>query len=429
MIPKMKKNFRAFFVIPFSILLIECLFCSMLKAQDTTFHKIKISGYIQTQYQYAGRDADRCNFKLSKTANTHELNELKNFGRFGIRRGRLKFTFDDRLVQSVFLTNTTENEISLMEADIKVKDPWIGTCSFKAGIFECPFGYEISYSSSSIESTERARITQTLFPDECDLGFMFTLQAPESSPWHILKFESGWFSGNGIRPQMDSHMDFVSRLSLSKKLGNDIVASGGISAYIGGVMQQDSAVFVVKNHAFVLDSKAESNIGKYAQRRYAGLDAQLRMITASGLSILRAEYICGVHPGNADGAYKFKFSSLPPAEPVYVRHISGGYVILVQELGKIPCSAVVKYDWYHPNTEISGNAIESKGEINMSNIGFALLWTVNPAIRLSAYYDICKNETSGKLTDIRDTNGKITEYGYDKDRKDNVFTLRLQYKF
>ena len=47
----------------------------------------------------------------------------------------------------------------------------------------------------------------------------------------------------------------------------------------------------------------------------------------------------------------------------------------------------------------------------------------------AAYYDIVKNETTENLKDTKDAAGVITKYGYEGDRKDNVFTLRLQYRF
>ena len=50
-------------------------------------------------------------------------------------------------------------------------------------------------------------------------------------------------------------------------------------------------------------------------------------------------------------------------------------------------------------------------------IGVGLLWKINNSLRLTAYYDVVRNEKSINLS------------GYNKDIKDDVFTLRLQYKF
>ena len=413
--------------------------------------KFNVSGFIQAQYQWAQTDADGINFKLAYGRNTYETRELKDFGRFGIRRGRIKFSYEDGIASAVIQIDVTEkginsdrNVVTFKDVYLQVKDPWFGTNVLKAGIFDRPFGYEIAYSSSRRESPERARITQTLFPDERDLGVALTLQPAKSSPLNLFKLEGGMFAGNGIKPQYTTHMDFIGHLSVSKQIGGNIIAGGGVSAYLGGVMQVDSTVFTMQDKKFIANKSAD-NLGKFAKRRYIGFDAQLSITTAAGLTYLRGEYIFGEHPGAADGQtgiFSFKQNGLPafnpaPAAstPAYMRKISGGYVILVQDLGKSPFSAVVKYDWYNPNSEVSGNDIAAagsgttKGDIKMSDIGLGIYWRINPALRLTAYYDIVKNETTANLKETINADGKITAFGWDKNRKDNVFTLRLQYKF
>jgi phosphate-selective porin len=393
-----------------------------LESAIKTLQKFKVSGYIQTQYQYAETDADGINFKLDKKANAYEKKEAENFGRFGIRRGRIKFTYEDGIVQGVFQPDFTEKGVSFKDVYLNIKDPWLGTNSFKAGIFDRPFGHEIAYSSSRRESPERARITQSLFPDERDLGFMLSLQAAKTSTWNFLKLEAGLFSGNGIRPQIDTRMDFIGRLSASKTIGSDISISGGISAYLGGVLQTDSSTYVMRGNKFELESRNVNNIGKYAKRQYIGFDLQFNIITVAGLTQLRGEYIFGEHPGNANGAYSFKLTDLA-SDPVYMRKISGGYVILTQDIGPTPFTVVAKYDWYNPNTQVSGDDINAAGsrtgagDIALNNIGLGLLWRINAALKLTAYYDIVSNEKSKVLS------------GFTKDKKDNVLTVRLQYKF
>ena len=444
---------------------------SMLKAQESSelldeletrtavlensvrlLQKFKVSGYIQTQYQWAQVNADGNNFKLANRANAYEQREfskgdLNGYGRFGIRRGRIKFTYEDGIASGVVQIDVTDKGISgdrnvVMFKDVylQIKDPWFGTCNLKSGIFDRPFGFEIAYSSSRRESPERSRIFQSLFPDERDLGTMLTLQPAKSSKLNILKLEAGMFAGNGIKPQFTTHMDFIGHLSVSKPIGTNTVLSGGVSAYLGGVMQNDSSVFVMKDNKFVSDGKKGDNIGKIAKRQYIGFDLQLSTITPAGFTQLRGEYIFGEHPGNASNAYDFKFNissgnALPMTGPVYMRKISGGYVMLVQDLGTSPFSAIVKYDWYNPNTEVSGDDIRvsgsgtGTGDIARSNVGLGLYWRIHPALRLTAYYDIVRNETTKELPDTK-VDGKITAYGYEgSDRKADVFTLRLQYKF
>lgn len=97
------------------------------------------------------------------------------------------------------------------------------------------------------------------------------------------------------------------------------------------------------------------------------------------------------------------------------------YKMYVQEIGKLPVSAVVKYDCYNPNIKVSKNDIglngTGEGDIKYSTIGAGLLFKVNKCIRLQAYYQWISNEKSKYLVH------------FNEDIKDNLFTLRLQYKF
>ena len=470
---KKKSNvFKGFFLLLFSIVLSISGFAQMqepelsdlevldqkvsvLQSAVTALQKFKVSGYIQTQYQYGEAAADGNNFKLTKRANSYESSAyypgsteykgLDGFSRFGIRRGRFKLTYEEGIASGVAQIDITEkgindaavpgrNAVMFKDLYLNIKDPWFGTNAFKAGLFDRPFGHEIAYSSSLRESPERSRIFQTLFPDERDLGAMFTLQPAKTSVWNILKLEAGLFAGNGIKPQIDSHMDFIGHFSVNKIIGSDMSISGGVSLYYGGVLQTDSSTFIMRDNKFELESKVRNNIGKLATRQYIGFDIQYNIMTSAGLTQLRAEYISGKHPGNASGAYSFGLNDIQSG-PVYMRNISGGYVIFVQDLGQFPLSAILKYDWYNPNIDVSGDNIAAAdsrtttGDIAMSNTGIGLMWRINPALKLTAYYDIVSNETTTQLKDTKDENDNITRYGYEGNRPDNVFTLRLQYKF
>ena len=429
----------------------------LLESAVTTLKKFKVSGYIQTQYQYGQAAADGNNFKLAKRANAYESNAyypgstdykgLEGFGRFGIRRGRFKLTYEEGIASGVVQIDVTDkgindanvpgrNVVMFKDLYLNVKDPWFGTSAFKAGIFDRPFGHEIAYSSSRRESPERSRIFQSLFPDERDLGVMLTLQPAKTSAWNLLKLEGGLFAGNGIKPQISSRMDFIGHLSATKIFGSDMSLSGGISLYAGGVLQTDSSRYVMEDNKFVLEGgeKSRKYIGSYAKRQYIGFDAQYSVMTSAGLTQLRGEYIFGKHPGNASAAYNFGLNDIPSGA-VYMRKISGGYVLFVQDLGdQLPLSAVVKYDWYNPNTDVSGDNIAAEdskttaGDIALSNLGLGLIWRINPALKLTAYYDVVSNETTSNLKDTKDGEN-ITRYGYEGHRPANVFTLRLQYKF
>jgi phosphate-selective porin len=385
----------------------ETLADAVLKLQ-----KFKVSGYVQTQYQWGEKDA------LLKVGTGNE-NLEKSFSRFGIRRGRIKFTYEEKIVSGVFELDMTEKGLGLKDAYLNVKNPWIETISLRAGIFDRPFGNEISYSSSKLESPERSTLCQTIFPDEKDLGAMLTLQAAKTSPWNFLKLDAGLFAGNAINRETDSRLDFIGHLSADKSLENNVKIGGGVSYYNGGVFQGTENVYSIVDKEFTLNNHAD-NKGKFAKREYFGVDAQFSITSILGMSQLRAEYLFGKQPGVLSNSKSPNASTLPTAD-TYNRHFNGAYVIFVQDLGRLPLSAVLKYDWYDPNTKLSKNEIginnTSVGDIAQNTFGVGLLWRATNNLRLQAYYEINKNETTENITK------------YKNDLKDNVFTLRLQYKF
>lgn len=63
------------------------------------------------------------------------------------------------------------------------------------------------------------------------------------------------------------------------------------------------------------------------------------------------------------------------------------------------------------------NSFTSKTDLAQSTIGIGGIYNFNKHIRLQAYYEFNFNEKSNLVK------------GYENDRKDNVLTVRLQYKF
>ncbi|GHT24882.1 hypothetical protein AGMMS4957_18700 [Bacteroidia bacterium] len=379
-----------------------------LESAVQKLQKFKVSGYVQTQYQYGERDASL------KVGSANE-NPEESFSRIGIRRGRIKFVYEEGIVSATFQPDITEKGVAFKDAFLAVKDPWLGTSVLKAGVFDRPFGDEISFSSSRRESPERSTIFQTLFPEERDLGASLTLQAAKTSPWNILKLEAGLFSGNGIKQETDSRLDFIGHLSVAKAIGSDMKIGGGVSYYNGGVYQGTEKVYSIAGKEFVLDDNAD-NKGQFAKREYVGVDAQFSIMSALGMTQLRGEYLFGEQPA-AKGNSKSPNASALPAIDTYKRNFSGGYAVFVQDIGMLPVSAVLKYDWYNPNTKVSGNEDVTEGDVAVNTFGFGLLWRASPNLKLTAYYEINKNETTDEIAKFKE------------DRKDNLFTLRLQYKF
>lgn len=373
---------------------------------------LKISGYIQTQFQWGEKDASL------KVGSANE-NPGESFNRFGVRRGRVKFTYTKDIASAVFQLDITEKGVGIKDVYLTIKEPWTKIVTVKAGIFDRPFGYEISYSSSRRESPERSAVFQTLFPDERDLGVMLAFQAPESSPLHAVKLEAGLFAGNGIKQETDSRKDFIGHLSFNKSVGSKFSVGLGASYYNGGVYQGTEKVYSMKDEKFIQDHNP-ANKGKYAKREYIGFDGRLSYAGYIGTTRLGAEFITGKQPGK-DKSSKSPNSSNLPESDTYIRSFSGGYVVLVQDIGRLPLSAVVKYDWYDPNTDISSDQIGLNGtgktDLSQHTLGLGAVWRLNSNIRLQAYYEINKNEKSTNVG------------GMNTDIDNDVFTLRLQYKF
>lgn len=376
---------------------------------------LKVSGYIQGQYQYGDVDA-------SLNVGSGNTSKEEGYHRMGIRRGRIKFTYDKSIASAVFQLDITEKGVKFKDVYMQIKDPKYSASSIKAGIFDRPFGYEITYSSSSRETPERSQIFRTLFPDERDLGVMVTLQPKKGSAWNILKLDAGLFAGNGIKKDIKNRKDFIARLSVDKKFKEIIRLGVGVSYYNGGVYQGSPNIYTFDKEGFVLKSDT-AFIGKYAKREYFGVDAQFRVITPLGVTTIAGEYLMGTQPGEKSKSKSPNADEISDTD-TYIRNFQGGYVVFVQDMGVVPLSAVVKYDWYDPNTKVAGDNIgtlkkTSKGDISYNTVGFGLIWNINSVLRATAYYEIITNERSKNLQKDK----------FDKDFKDNVFTFRIQYKF
>jgi hypothetical protein len=364
---------------------------------------------VQGQYQWGEADA---------TLKVGAPNEDpgKSFGRIGLRRARIRATHEEGLFAGAVEVELLDKGVFVKDVYCSFKDPWQGWFRLQAGIFTRPFGYELSCFAFNWESPERSLACQTLLPEEKDMGVMLQIQPTDASPWSFLKFSGGWFAGNGVKMETDSRRDFIGHLSADKDLGRRIRLSGGFSYYNGSVYQGTETVFRPTSSGFVADVDP-ANQGKFSVREYFGIDAQIRF---GGGSQLRAEYSFGRQPGSLSSSKSPNESALP-AHDVYNRDFAGGYLLFVQQLGKSPLSAVLKYDWYDPNTAIEGNAIgfhhSGSGDVAFRHFGGGVLWWITSDVRIQAYYEVNRNETTERLA------------AYSNDLRDNAFTLRLQYRF
>lgn len=423
---------------PFTVARVSAQVLEKLQSDVSLLSRLKISGYIQSQFQKADTAG------IESFAGGNFPAGIDN--RFAVRRGRFKIAYDYAFSQYVLQVDVTEKGVGIKDAYVSFTDPWLQCFAVTAGIFDRPFGYEISYSSSSRESPERSRLFQTLFPGERDLGAKFTFQPPKTSRFNFIKLDAGLF--NGIGPNavdFDGYKDFIGHLMINKASKNEKIKIGlGISYYSGGWKQGTKYNYSMNEialqpstlgtlgignaMAFTVDSTG-SAIGSKLRREYYGVDAQVSLDFPFGLTQLRGEYIMGTQPGISTS------TTSPSTQPgdAYIRKFNGAYFYWVQNIMQSKFQTVVKYDWYDPNTDVAGNDIGVKvagkskatsvADVKYSTLGLGLVYKWNSQVKITAYYDYVMNETTTAIKNASTLKDLST------DRHDNVFTLRVQYKF
>lgn len=389
------------------------------------YDRIRLSGYIQPQYQIA----------QSKGARNYSGGDFDSNvnNRFMIRRGRFR-------VDYVHFSETSSPsvqfalQIDVSERGVFMRDMWgrvfennLKLFSFTTGMFARPFGYELNLSSADRESPERGRMSQTLMKTERDLGAMVSFEPRERSNWlKYLDWDAGIFNGPGLASpkDYDSYKDFISRIRMKPyALQKNLLLSTGISYLNGGLMQDSKYLYTMEDKgsggpSFVLDSSA-ANIGQKLPRQYYGADAQLKWIhKKDGATEVRGEYWQGKQ--TAFESTSETPSAISPTDKYYVRNFNGAFVYLVHSFNKHH-QIGIKLDSYDPNTKVKGAEIGKDNNTHAADIkyttwGVGYIYYVDENLKVVTWYDIVKNENTSLP-------------GYTSDLKDNVLTLRLQYRF
>lgn len=394
--------------------------------------KIKVSGYVQTQW----RSTDLMNtaYPIGNFSGGQFGGNVKNV--FQVRRGRVKVTYDNVITQFVVQIDAIQTGVVLKDAYLSVTEPWTNSFGLQAGVFDRPFGYEISYSSSSRETPERSRVYQTLFPGERELGAK-VFYAPQSGPLSFLRADVGVFNGSGPSANdYDSNKDLIGHIAAQIPLGDmNAALDVGVSGYVGSVRNNTKYLYTMGALAngspgFVVDSVG-TNVSAPVGRTYVGVDAQVYLdVPSIGGAIVRGEYVAGKQPGTSSSTTS---PSTQPATGIYRREFSGFYVYYVQNLGDRN-QIVVKYDAYDPNTKVaaadfqSGNTVGAGGltvtDIKFSTLGFGLVHYWDDNVKFMLYYEIVSNE---ELTGITGASSSLSPYV--DNARDNVLTFRTQYRF
>lgn len=395
------------------------------------FDHIRISGYIQPQFQVASAQG-------AVGYSGGNFQEFSN-NRFMLRRGRIRFDYvhfdanDHPKVQFVFQFDGTERGVNIRDFWGRY---WMGNqCMFHltTGMFARPFGYEINLSSGDREAPERGRMSQILMRTERDMGVMASFE-PQYAKGFIkyLKIDAGIFNGQGLTgpAETDSYKDFITQAMIKPvKLTKGVKISGGVSLLTGGIRQWTAAVARLGTGSngtpsFELDSLV-TKTGDRLPRLYRGVNVQLQWSNTLGLTELRAEQWSGTQTATS-------MTSETPAGPVaagtgqwmtpHVRHFRGVFLMMLHRIGNSRTQLGVKYDTYDPNTKVSAsvwgtsNSGLTGADIRYATLGAGFIRQVTDNMKVVGWYEWVRNE-------------KTSMAGFTEDLKDNVLTLRVQYRF
>lgn len=373
--------------------------------------KIKISGYIQAQYEmYDNWSADGTQHGLVLSTGTPYTTNT-----FYIRRARVKFTYEALDgVKFVLQPNFEVHQVTLKDAYVQLNDRWLKTFSLWVGQFNRPT-YEVEFSSASREFAERTLMTRTLYPTERDQGVK--LEADFATNFDLpLKLQFAILNGNfgdgalvNQSKDIDNGKDFMARAVYSLKIPNKgLGIDFGGHTYLGKttIINPVSTVFTdINNNAFT------PNVGDNLKKQLFGAEAQLYYDFLGGLS-LKGEYIRGTYSGTT---YASQLNSLFNSNKI--RNVEGYYISLVKNVGKTNVAAL-RYDVFDPNTRLSGNAVRTKDDLKYNNWTFSWEYFFDENIKIMACYVMPINEKS-----------QNAGADFKLDRHDNTFTLRVQARF
>jgi hypothetical protein len=429
------------------LLAVAILVCQLTKAQylmdmvDTTkdmgknmvslynrFDNISLTGYIQPQFQVAQTKGE-----LSYAGGNFATNSNS---RFMLRRARILFDYSHfprtgtgASFHFVFQVDATERGVNVRDVWGQLLENKYKMFAFTIGLFARPISYELNLSSAFRESPERGRMSQILMNTERDLGVMVTFEPRiKESKLNFLRVDLGVFNGPGLPASVedyDSHKDIISRVVIKPRLlSKNVTLGGSAGIYYGGLSQNTPYVYntttVAGVKTFVVDS-AITNIGNIAPRKYYGADMQLTINNRVGATQLRAEFLGGSQTASATST-QTPGAAFAATQGYYIRNFTGAYFYFLQNLGSVKSQAIIKYDWYDPNIFVKTTEIGAAGsnfnaaDIKYSTLGVGYLYYMNEHIKFVLYYDFVYNE----ITSLP---------GYTANVKDNVLTLRIQFRF
>ena len=353
-------------------------------------NKIKLSGYIQSQWESYGADLEK---------------SLGYNNTFYLRRVRVKFTYEALDgVKFVLQPDFSTGNLSLKDAYAVVNIPKLKNWTLWAGQMNRT-NYEVEYSSSQREVLERSRVIRAIYPGEREIGVKLEYIGTKIP----LKFQLMAMNGNFTGAQakdVDSQKDIMARLVYSLKIPSaGIGIDFGPNVYYGGNLSKNNKYF--KNSDGTLDSL--NSVWKYLKKNWVGGEVQIFADVLGGLAI-KGEYMSGVNSVPSAVAVNSTRAQML-ASPSLYNNFSGYYVYFIKNIGP-KNQFVAKYDYYDPNTKLSGDA--AGNSIYYKTWTIAWQYYLNDFIRISLNYEMPKNEINASNP---------------TDKKDNTLGVRIQAKF
>jgi phosphate-selective porin len=412
------------------------------KATVAALKKFKVGGFVQFQYAYAADTNLSGGFSQKQ-------------GAWSLRRARLKFTYDaGNGAQLVWQPNFIESKFETKDAYLQYTEQWFKAVSLRAGIQDIPFGYEIGNSSSGMELIERSQYeNNSVFNGEKTLGILAGFNSPT---FPYVNAKVGWFNGQtqqavtGDWTATQDPKNIVGRVGVSFAF-NDAglsIDAGQSYFYDSKILTVDSLKENIKGRGYDTFGFVKGRLRNDVNTVISGEDLQLTYeIPMVGGFKLMTEYYQGKIIGVSGSNKLYTGAAATTAD---VRNTMGFYVAgVLNPINILPqIQLVYRFDYYDPNTDVSGSDIDALRGFSKTDIAYTvntigLNWFVNGNFKVSLFYDIKANETTGAPSldgyagDAKRTQAagalKTGLYtaanNFSKNIDDNVLTLRGQVAF
>ena len=386
-------------------------------AQDESkkvwYDNISFSGLVQAQFQVANEDG------ADAFAQGGAFDEGTS-NRFNIRRGRIKLGYKYDFISSNLQINLSEKGVSVVEAliNLQTKDKTVGLVS---GVFFKPFGFMMRWSPVVRMQPEKARVLQEIMSSDIGLGAYATFKGKNETVLGRFKLDLGVLSqGEGIANDRNLK-NFLGIITYDQPIDKYNKLAFEFTSYVGSVenIGGDNSYFY--DEATKSYRESTKSIDVQNRRLYYNFGIRYDGETSWGETKLLTEYMFGEQAGYINTSQTALVRAT--AGTVYNRNFQGGYIYFQQEIADKELFFMTQFDYYDPNSKISSDEIgvgsgTGAADVAYTTLGVGLYYRIlNNRLAVSAYYDFVWNEKCPNLAE------------FSGNRKDNVFTLRLQCVF